>query len=157
MRKLRLMSASVVLLASLGTASGTAAASRPVVCGTQGALSLDNGLYAVGLGPIKSANLSGAIGCYAGITEAAYYFSGYLEGHCGRAAGWIRDLQGHEWRLETAGTLFLVFDIQGPGAGVGVLHVYPDLFHGPHGWHGNNSCIDGTAHEFLMSGLVAHS
>lgn len=157
MRKFRILAVSVAVLAStfaLTTAQSASAA--PSRCVGQGTVTLVpttpvDGLWAAGMGPMVNANLSGTISCLVGPTLV---ISGNLTGHCGRSVG-VVTVSGHTYLLDTAGTILTLTDL-GPGVGVGVGHVIADPVHGPHGTHTSNSCSLGTAHEFLVTGLVIH-
>ena len=162
MRKFRIIAAAVTLVAGAFALSLSTPATAATACVGQGTITLTpttpgaQGLWAVGLpAPAQdvSASVSGSIGCLGGVTQGAVNITGSLTGRCGRSVGTVSD-GTNTYQLQTAGTMLVLIDLAG---GVAVGNAVADPLHGAHGTHTGNSCTNGTAHSFIVTGLAAHA
>lgn len=149
--KLRIaLAASALAVAAVGTA-GASAAPRSAgaevgnACSGQATATLGAGLWAVGLGPEKTTTFTINITCVAG-TRGSVSASGTLTGRCGRSTG-TGTIDGQPFTLETAGTALILTPRNGSTVvGTGNAVSDPTV--------ANNSCTNGTATKFLVTGAV---
>lgn len=163
MKKFRIVALAVALVASAFafTSASPASASIPRLCIGQGNIVLTpaspaTGLSLVGSGGPVASTASGTLGCFVGVevggptVVASLKVSGNLVGHCGRSSGTVtlEGNVGHKetYTLETAGTVLI--GTSSTGVVVGNAVADPLV--------ANNSCLNGTAKNFLVTGLELH-
>lgn len=144
-----ILAASVMALAAIGVAGASAASAAPAaapsnVCSGQGRATLSAGLWAVGLGPAKTVSFNITVTCQAG-TQPSVTATGTLTGNCGRSTG-SGTINGKPFTLETAGSALVLTgpDVAGTGNAVSDPR------------EPNNSCTNGTATIFIVTGAVAY-
>ncbi|HVM12774.1 MAG TPA: hypothetical protein VM287_00385 [Egibacteraceae bacterium] len=152
-----ILAAFMMVLATLGvagasqaSAAGTSEADAGNFCSGQGIATLGSGLWAVGLGPAKTTTFSITVDpCLAGVTQGSVTASGTLTGNCGRSTG-KGTIGGQKFNLETAGTVLILTPdpVTGPSTVVGAGNAVADPT------VQNNSCANGTATRFIVTGAV---
>lgn len=144
--------ASAVLVLGLG--SSPAFASRTAVC-VVGAAIADHSPGTLGLPVLTSDTVTGTVSGGTQVCSdlgAPLTASYTVTGACGKSSG-TASASGHSGSIETVGTLMVIIP---PLSGAGLSGVGNAVVDSSHAVlvHAN-SCVDKTAHQFLVSGVFA--
>lgn len=145
MKVRRITLAFLTLLSSIAisTAVPSPAAAHTAACSGNGVLHVDTGLWYVALGPAKAANFTLTVACPGG---PAWTMSGSLVGNCEQASGGGSSNGHHPHAVVIAGNTLTFSNFAGTVSGSALIAVDPLV--------PNNSCLNGTASRFLVTGFV---